>query len=102
MRKRWLALGMVSVAACGAGEYGHARTYSPLDAEAIAAENAEDYDPVMVERQPEAWARKTVSVFGIVEKRTDLPGGKVELTLSVRRLEARNLCETAAEDSCRT
>lgn len=97
-----LLLPLASLAGCGAGPYGHSRTYSPLDAEEVASQGAEEYDPVMVKRQPDAWQRKKVSLFGVVTRRADLAGGKADLTLSMRTLEPRNLCETSAEDSCRT
>jgi hypothetical protein len=93
---------VLAAAGCGADAYGHSRIYSPHDAEETAAQGAEDYDPVMVKRQPEAWQKKKVSLFGVVTKRADLPGGKADLVLSMRTLEPRNLCETASEDSCRT
>ena len=96
------ASGLLLTAGCGADRYGHARVYAPFGGEEAAADGAEDLDPVMVRRQPELWAKKKISLFGIVEKRVDLPGGKADLGLSVRTLEARNLCESAAEDSCRT
>jgi hypothetical protein len=43
-----------------------------------------------------------VVLFGVVEKRAAGPGGQALLTLSVRRLELRNLCDNANDsDSCR-
>jgi hypothetical protein len=86
---------------CGAGPYGYSRTYQPLDAEAAAERGATEYDPVMAKRQPEQWQQKKVTLFGVVKARAD-KGSVAELTLSVRKLEARNACETSAEDSCRT
>ena len=88
------------LAACsGAGPYDHAALYIPLADEARAATGARDYDPVMVLRQPEAWRGVPVSVFGVVVARAPGPGGAAYLTLSVRRLEPRNLCEYAADES---
>jgi hypothetical protein len=56
----------------------------------------------MAARQPEAWRKGTVTLFGIVESRAAGPGGQALLKLSVRRLEPRNLCEHAADDdTCR-
>lgn len=95
-----LATGLL--AACGsAGPYGFSRSYAPLDAEAEAAADAVEYDPVMAQRKPAEWRRKDVMLFGVVKRRTEGPGGAADLALSVRRLEKRNLCETEAEDSCR-
>jgi hypothetical protein len=87
----------------GAGPYGHAAHYVPLSGEERAATGARDYDPVMVQRQPEAWHGSPVSVFGVVVSRAPGPGGTAYLSLTVRRLEPRNLCEYAADEaSCRT
>jgi hypothetical protein len=94
----------VSLLACGgAGPYDHAAQYVPLGDEQHAATGAKDFDPVMVQRQPEAWHAGPVSLFGVVVARSPGPGGAAYLTLSVRRLEPRNLCEYATDEtSCRT
>jgi hypothetical protein len=99
-----LAVILASVSGCaGAGPYGHSAQYVPLSAEEHAAKGAKDYDPVMVDRQPEAWHAATVSLFGVVVARSPGPGGSAYLTLTVRRLEPRNLCEYSTdESSCRT
>jgi hypothetical protein len=100
-----LALGLpLLLAACsGAGPYDHAVAYVPISGEEQAAKGAKEYDPVMVLREPDAWRKGTVSVFGVVVARSAGPGGAAYLTLSVRRLEPRNLCEYATdESSCRT
>jgi hypothetical protein len=83
------------------GPYGHSRVYSPLDAEETAAASAKPYDPVMVQRTPDQWKGKSVSVFGVVKARREGSGGANHLTLSVRSVEARNLCDSEDEDSCR-
>ena len=87
---------------CGsAGPYGHSRVYSPLPAEEAAASGSERYDPVMVHRLPQEWQSKTIDLFGIVQGRSEGRDGLTDLTLSVRRLSARNLCESGEEDTCR-
>ncbi len=102
MRRTWILAGALLLAAChSAGQYGHARSYVPLSDEATAAESAKNYDPIMVQRMPSQWKGKPVSVFGVVKSRVDGDGGAASLTLSVRTLEPRNLCETEDEDSCR-
>ncbi|MEJ7728988.1 MAG: hypothetical protein WKG00_07225 [Polyangiaceae bacterium] len=101
MRRLPLVLLASAALGCGTGPYGYSRAYQPLDAEAAAANGATEYDPVMAQRQPEEWLRKKVTLFGVVEARAD-KGGATELTLSVRKLEGRNACETSADDSCRT
>jgi hypothetical protein len=91
------------VGAChGAGPFGHAPRYVELDEETAVIEGAREYDPVMAEKQPEQWRRAKVALFGVVESREVGPGGQAKLKLSVRRLEVRNLCDTASDDdSCR-
>lgn len=102
---RALALGPFAamLLAChGPGRYGHAVHYAPTSAEEKAAQGAKNYDPVMVQRQPEQWAKTPVSLFGVVTARSAGPRGGAYLTLSVRRLEPRNLCaQQEDEDSCR-
>lgn len=102
MRSSLLVLVVLAVSAChSAGPYGYSRTYSALDVEESAAEGARDYDPVMIERDKSEWKKGKVSVFGIVNKRAEGPSGTAYVTLSVRSLEARNLCEELDEDTCR-
>ncbi len=99
----WFLLSLLFVVACGgAGPYGHAVSYVPLGDEEKAAKGATEYDPVMVQRQPEQWRGKPVSVFGVVTQRGSGAGGAAYLTVSVRRLEPRNLCESHEDEStCR-
>ncbi len=96
-----LATGLAACA--GGGPYDHAVTYVPIAHEEAAAKGARDFDPVMVQRQPDVWRAAPVSLFGVVVARAPGPGGAAYITLSVRRLEARNLCEDATDEStCRT
>ncbi len=92
-----------TVAAChSAGPYGHDPRYVELSDEATAAAGAREYDPVMIDRQPDVWSKGTITLFGVVESRTPGPGGQAMLELSVRRLEPRNLCGNEHDDdSCR-
>lgn len=91
----------IAIACHSPGQYGHSRVYSPLDEESTAVQAAREYDPVMAERRPEAWKGKPVTLFGVVKSRVEGPGGAADLTLSVRTLEPRNLCESSDEDTCR-
>jgi hypothetical protein len=97
------ALLFAALAAChGAGPYGHAPKYVDLDDETAAAAGAREYDPVMVQRQPDLWRTGKTSLFGVVFSRTAGPSGQALLKVGVRRLELRNLCENADDDdSCR-
>jgi hypothetical protein len=102
MRLWFLGLGLALSTGCSsAGPYGYSRTYSPLGAEEAAADGAREYDPVMAERDKAEWKKAKVSVFGVVLKRAEGPAGKAYVKLSVRNLEARNLCEQLDEETCR-
>lgn len=94
---------VVAIAGChSAGPYGHSVQYAPLGDEESAANGAREYDPVMFQRMPDDWRGKSVALFGVVTGRSAGAGGGAYLTLSVRRLEPRNLCENADdEDTCR-
>jgi hypothetical protein len=98
-------LAVLATAATGchsAGPYGHAPRYVELSEETTAAAGAREYDPVMVERQPDEWRKGKVTLFGVVDSRTPGPGGQAMLKLSVRRLEQYNTCQNQQdEDSCR-
>jgi len=96
-------LGLAVAAGCGSGLYDHSPMYIPLSGEEKAAANAREYDPVMYQRQPQEWHAHPTSLFGVVTNRGTGPAGGAYVTLSVRRLEPRNLCENANDqDSCRT
>ncbi len=96
-----LVAGALLAGCHAAGPYGYSRMYAPLSDEANAAEGAKEYDPVMMEREPGAWKGQRVSVFGVVKQRGQAPGGMAYLTLSVRTLATRNLCDQMDEDTCR-
>lgn len=83
------------------GPYGYALEYAPLSEEVDAAEDAVDLDPVMAARDPKLWKTKRVSVFGVVEQRAELQNGKTRLTLNLRTLSRRNLCDAEGEPTCR-
>jgi hypothetical protein len=103
VRRLPLALLTLSLAACrSAGPHGFAVEYAPTASERTAGVGARDYDPVMYARQPEVWRASKAALFGVVTRRGPGPGGAAYLTLSVRRLEPRNLCANANdEDTCR-
>lgn len=96
------SIGALALVACSASPYGHSRIYEPLGPEGAAEQGAENLDPVMAKRAPDDWRQKKVTLFGVVKKRDDGPGGQAYVTLSLRNRASRNLCETADEDSCRT
>jgi hypothetical protein len=96
-------LSFVAAAGCGgAGPYGHSPRYVELSDETAAVAGAKEYDPVMVERQPDQWRKGSIVLFGVVLSRSPGTGGQALLKLGVRRLEPRNLCDNEHDDdSCR-
>ncbi len=102
-RPAWtLSLLLLACGCGGGGQYGHSVNYAPLGDEQKATSTAKEYDPVMFQRQPEQWRGKPVALFGVVTNRGAGTGGTAYVTLSVRRLEPRNACESNAdEDTCR-
>jgi hypothetical protein len=93
---------MSSALGCGGGgPFGHAVNYAPYGEEEKQIAVGREYDPVMYGRQPEEWRKKPVHLFGVVTNR-GTSAGSAYVTMSVRRLEPRNLCDSNAdEDSCR-
>ena len=94
---------LFGLAAChGAGPHGYAPHYAPTSEEEGATKEAREYDPVMYGREPELWRKSKTTLFGVVTGRAPGPGGAAYLTLSVRRLEPRNLCTNGNDEStCR-
>lgn len=96
---------VLALAAAGcrsAGPYGYAAQYAASSDEQAATTGTREYDPVMYGREPEAWRKSRTALFGLVTGRAPGPGGAAYLTLSVRKLETRNLCTNANdEDTCR-
>jgi len=99
-----LALGFsVAALGCGGGgPYGYTVNYRPTDAETASIAGAQEFDPVMYGRRPEEWQKKKTMLFGVVTARAAATAGATRLTLSLRRLEPRNLCENMNDQgSCR-
>lgn len=101
MRRLVLALPVLLLGCHSAGPYGYSRTYQPLSAESSAAEGAREYDPVMAERDKDAWKKATISLYGVVKSRTQAKDGSAYVLLSMRTLSDRNLCDDFDEDTCR-
>ncbi len=93
--------GLTLLACSSAGPYGYSRAYSANDDEEAAVENASEYDPVMAQREPDTWKKQKIMLFGIVTSRKEGPGGAAYLTLSMRTLAERNLCDDFDEETCR-
>ncbi len=98
-----LLTAVLSLTGCGGGgKYGYAPNYVQTESEETATKGAKEYDPVMYQREPEVWRKGKVVLFGVVTGRASGGGGTANLTLSVRRLEPRNLCDNGNDEStCR-
>ncbi len=101
MRRFGFLLALALLGCHSAGQYGYSRKYQPLSAEADASDGAREYDPVMAERDKDDWKKSAVSLFGVVKARAPAHDGSAYLTLSMRTLSDRNLCDDFDEDTCR-
>jgi hypothetical protein len=104
MKKRSVAGVAVLLAACaGPGPHGYARTYAPAAGEEDATRDAVPLDPAML-GEPALARGRPVALFGVVQRRgaASKPTDGVVLVVDLRRLEDRNLCESAqSERTCR-
>jgi hypothetical protein len=98
---RVLLASLVTLSCHSAGPYGFSREYQPLSAEQSATDGAREYDPVMAERDKEDWKKGSVSLFGVVTSRASAKDGGAYVTLSMRTLSPRNLCQDFDEETCR-
>ena len=103
MRKRSViaAVTLCLVACAGAGPYNFSKNYEPLSEEDEHAERAVKASYEDVRRDPHGFADRTVSWFGVVTGYGELSKGRVRLVLSHRLHQARHLCKTESDDSCR-
>jgi hypothetical protein len=93
---------LVLLGACSSGgPYGFARNYDPTGDEEDALEGATEYDPVMAGRRENDWVGKKVWVFGVVESVARNDDNSLDILLSIRGLQGRNLCQAKEEDTCR-
>lgn len=86
---------------CGGGQYGFARTYSPLSAEAEHFEDAQQPTYQDLIREPNKYKEIEIGWFGVVNALEPAKGGKTRITLSLRAHQARHLCSEDASSSCR-
>lgn len=95
------ALLVVAQVGCGgAGRYGYARTYVPLDDERAFSERAEETVYDEVRRAPESYQNQTLSWFGVVTG-VELSGGTARVAMQLRAHQERHLCEDESESTCR-
>lgn len=99
---RWLACTLLLLTACGgAGLYGHARYYEPLDAEEEHLERASEVQYEALRRDPADYAAVEVGWFGVVTGVEEGRGGEALVHLTFRTLQPRNLCADESASSCR-
>lgn len=93
---------LLAVACHSPGLYGHAPKYAPLAAEESALAGAKELSAEGARKKPEDYQKTPGWFFGVVVHRVPGPAGAAYLTLSVRKLEADNLCgKKDDEDTCR-
>jgi hypothetical protein len=94
-------LGACLLAACGGGEYGFARTYSPLPSEQTHFGQAEEATYQDLLRDPRRFEKTEVGWFGVVTNMGSAKDGRARVTLSLRAHQARHLCSEESSSSCR-
>lgn len=106
--RAWLSVVALVVCASGVGcagpgPYGYAQVYTPLDAESEAAHGSIPFDPSAVRRKAKQWKGRLVTAFAVVEQIQPQKGNpqRLELVVTLRTLQARNLCQDADDASCR-
>lgn len=94
---------LLSIGGCGAGRYGHARTYQPWGDEAQYLNRAVDLSYEEVRRFPERHASELIGWFGIVREieALDQESGEARLELQLHAHQDRHLCSERSPDSCR-
>lgn len=93
---------LLLVAGCGgAGPYGFAREYVPLDAEEQYLEAASGISYEEVRRDPVDFQSTLVGWFGVVTSVEPRDDGTALVRMTYRTLSARNLCADERDSSCR-
>ena len=96
-----LLLAACALAACGGGQYGFARTYSPLGAEQSHFKAAQEATYQDLVREPRRFEKTEVGWFGTVSNVDKAPDGRARLTLNLRAHQSRHLCTEDGSASCR-
>lgn len=95
---------LLLLTACGgAGQYGFAREYVPLDAEEPYIEETTEISYEEVRRDPADFSEATVAWFGVVTAVAVDPSGSAPALVSMtfRTHQARHLCRDETRGSCR-
>lgn len=86
---------------CGAGQYGYARYYEPLDEEQSLAEAAIEATYTDVLRDPASFQNVLIGWFGVVKEAVVQDDGSVLVRMSQRVHQQRHLCADRSDGSCR-
>ncbi|MFO8073338.1 MAG: hypothetical protein R6V85_15840 [Polyangia bacterium] len=100
----WTLAALVAVgiaAGCGAGRYGFAREYTPLDAEEPYLEKASAFTFEAVVSDPADFRDDLIGWFGVVEKVEPADDGRWKVRMAHRKHQRRHLCEDETSSSCR-
>jgi hypothetical protein len=92
---------VLAAGGCGAGQYGFSKTYAPLDEEKAYDASSTEAVYEDVTSDPAAYDGKQIAWFGVVDKVTLQDDGRYRVELSQRVHQARHLCSSDADDSCR-
>lgn len=90
-----------ALAGCGGGQYGFARTYSPLAPEKSHYKAAQEATYQDLVREPHRFEKTEVGWFGTVSNVAKAPDGRTRLTLNLRAHQSRHLCTEDGSSSCR-
>ncbi len=96
-----LVLIAVLLCGCGAGQYGYARYYVPLDDEEPYHTASMEFTFGAVSARPQDYKGKLIGWFGIVEKVQPTEDGRALIRLEFHKHKARHLCEGETSDTCR-
>ncbi|MCS6799834.1 MAG: hypothetical protein NZ898_15175 [Myxococcota bacterium] len=98
----WTVLVAPLLAGCGgAGPYGFARQYEPLDEEEPYLERATSVSYEEVRRAPTTYTSTLLGWFGVVTAVDVAADGSALVALTYRTHQARHLCADERESSCR-
>jgi len=97
----FVAAACAAATACGAGPYGFAKTYVPVDGEDDYWDGAEEFTYESVNSNPDDYQGKLIGWFGVVESVTQKEDGGQEVRMSHRKHQPRHLCDSDSPSSCR-
>lgn len=91
----------LSFLGCGAGPYGFARYYVPLDQEESYHEQSEAYTLGAVTARPQDYKGRLIGWFGVVKNVQATKDGRSLIQLAFHKHKTRHLCEGETASTCR-